>query len=162
MNTSDDATTDCVQCAQCCMVSSSACVASFMLLSTMVSRSVRMCFCSRAHFVVAICRHILFVNFCIRRYSLCIKSPLIWSSGSVRKVWSSACHAMFTPAPVRRMRPVVSHNFADCWLLVTFRYHIRQLFRFLAVLKILFAEQVLLVFPHVLVVLGITHRACRL
>ena len=34
MNTSDDATTDCMQCAQCCMVSLSACVASFMLLST--------------------------------------------------------------------------------------------------------------------------------
>ena len=29
VNTSDDATTDCVQCAQCCMVSSSACVALF-------------------------------------------------------------------------------------------------------------------------------------
>ena len=29
VNTSDDTTTDCVQCAQCCMVSSSACVASF-------------------------------------------------------------------------------------------------------------------------------------
>ena len=56
---------------------------------------------------------------------------------------------MFTPALVRRMRPVVSHNFADRWLLVTFRYHVRQLFRFLA-------------FPHVLVVLGITHRAYRL
>ena len=43
VNTSDDATTDCVQCAQCCMVSSSACVASFTLLFTMRSMSVRMC-----------------------------------------------------------------------------------------------------------------------
>ena len=43
VNTSDDATTDCVQCAQCCMVSSSACVASFTQLSTMRSMSVRMC-----------------------------------------------------------------------------------------------------------------------
>ena len=32
VNTSNDATTDCVQCAQCCMVRSSACVASFTLL----------------------------------------------------------------------------------------------------------------------------------
>ena len=69
---------------------------------------------------------------------------------------------MFTPAPVGRMRPVVSNNFADRWLLVAFRDHIRQLFRFLAALKILFAEQVLLVFPHVLVVLGISHRTYRL
>ena len=37
VNTSDDATTDCVQCAQCCMVSSSACVALFTLLVTLVS-----------------------------------------------------------------------------------------------------------------------------
>ena len=37
MNESSNATTDRVQCAQCCMVRSSACVASFMLLSTMVS-----------------------------------------------------------------------------------------------------------------------------
>ena len=44
VNTSDDATTDCVQCAQCCMVSSSACVALFTLLFTMRSMSVRMCF----------------------------------------------------------------------------------------------------------------------
>ena len=43
VNTSDDATTDCVQCAQCCMVSSSACVALFTLLFTMRSMSVRMC-----------------------------------------------------------------------------------------------------------------------
>ena len=43
VNTSDDATTDCVQCAQCCMVSSSACVALFTLLLTMRSMSVRMC-----------------------------------------------------------------------------------------------------------------------
>ena len=42
-NTSDDATTGCVQCAQCCMVSSSACVALFTLLFTMRSMSVRMC-----------------------------------------------------------------------------------------------------------------------
>ena len=46
VNTSDDATTDCVQCAQCCMVSSSACVASFTLLFTMRSMSVRMCLLS--------------------------------------------------------------------------------------------------------------------
>ena len=39
VNTSDDATTDCVQCAQCCMVSSSACVALFTLLFTMRSMS---------------------------------------------------------------------------------------------------------------------------
>ena len=44
VNTSDDATTDCVQCAQCCMVSSSACVASFTLLFTMRSMSVRYIF----------------------------------------------------------------------------------------------------------------------
>ena len=37
MNELDDATTDRLQCAQCCMVRLSACVASFMLLSTMVS-----------------------------------------------------------------------------------------------------------------------------
>ena len=38
VNTSDDATTDCVQCAQCCIVSSSsACVASFTQLFTMRS-----------------------------------------------------------------------------------------------------------------------------
>ena len=43
VNTSDDATTDCVHCAQCCMVSSSACVALFTLLFTMRSMSVRMC-----------------------------------------------------------------------------------------------------------------------
>ena len=43
VNTSDDATTDCVQCAQCCMVSSSACVTLFTLLFTMRSMSVRMC-----------------------------------------------------------------------------------------------------------------------
>ena len=65
------------------------------------------------------------------------ESPLLWSSGSVRKVWSSACHAMFTLAPIRRMGPVVSHNFADRWLLVTFRNHIRQLFRLLATLRVL-------------------------
>ena len=41
MNELDDATTDCVQCAQCCMVRLSACVASFMLLSTMVSPLLR-------------------------------------------------------------------------------------------------------------------------
>ena len=43
VNTSDDATTDCVQCAQGCMVSSSACVASFTQLFTMRSMKVRMC-----------------------------------------------------------------------------------------------------------------------
>ena len=43
VNTSDDATTDCVQCAQCCIVSSSACVASFTQLFTMRSMKVRMC-----------------------------------------------------------------------------------------------------------------------
>ena len=43
VNTSDDATTDCVQCAQCCMVSSSVCVALFTLLFTMRSMSARMC-----------------------------------------------------------------------------------------------------------------------
>ena len=43
VNTSDDATTDCVQCAQCCMVSSSACVALLTLLFTMRSMSARMC-----------------------------------------------------------------------------------------------------------------------
>ena len=43
VNMSDDATTGCVQCAQCCMVSSSACVALFTLLFTMRSMSVRMC-----------------------------------------------------------------------------------------------------------------------
>ena len=43
VNTSDDATTDCVQCAQCCMVSSSACVASFTQLFTLRSMLLRMC-----------------------------------------------------------------------------------------------------------------------
>ena len=43
VNTSDDATTDCVQCAQCCMLCKSTCVASFTLLFTMRSMSVRMC-----------------------------------------------------------------------------------------------------------------------
>ena len=43
VNTSDDASTDRVQCAQCCMVSLSACVTSFTLLFTMRSMSVRMC-----------------------------------------------------------------------------------------------------------------------
>ena len=43
VNTSDDATTDCVQCAQCCMVSSSACVASFTQLFTLRSALLRMC-----------------------------------------------------------------------------------------------------------------------
>ena len=43
VNTSDDATTDCVQCAQCCSVSSSACVASFTQLSTMRSPMLEMC-----------------------------------------------------------------------------------------------------------------------
>ena len=43
VNTSDDATSDCVQCAQCCIVSSSACVASFTQLSTMRSMKMRMC-----------------------------------------------------------------------------------------------------------------------
>ena len=43
VNTSDDATTDCVQCAQCCMVSSSACVALFSLLFTLRSVLLRMC-----------------------------------------------------------------------------------------------------------------------
>ena len=47
------------------------------------------------------------------RRTLVLWSPLIWSSGSMRKVWSSACHAMFTPALARRLRPVVSHKFAD-------------------------------------------------
>ena len=46
VNTSDDTTTDCVQCAQCCMVSSSACVALFTLLFTMRSMSSRMCLLS--------------------------------------------------------------------------------------------------------------------
>ena len=43
MNELDDATTDCVQCAQCCMVRLSACVPSFMLLSTMVSPLLDVC-----------------------------------------------------------------------------------------------------------------------
>ena len=43
MNELDDATTDRVQCAQCCMVRLSACVASFMLLSTMVSPMLEVC-----------------------------------------------------------------------------------------------------------------------
>ena len=44
VNTSDDATTDCVQCALCCMVSSSACVvASFTQLFTLRSALLRMC-----------------------------------------------------------------------------------------------------------------------
>ena len=43
VNTSDDATTDCVQCAQCCMVSSSACVASFTQLFTLRSPLLGMC-----------------------------------------------------------------------------------------------------------------------
>ena len=37
MNELDDSTTDCVQCAQRCILCKSTCVASFMLLSTMVS-----------------------------------------------------------------------------------------------------------------------------
>ena len=43
VNTSDDATADGVQCAQCCMVSSSACGALFTLLFTLRSALVRMC-----------------------------------------------------------------------------------------------------------------------
>ena len=46
MNELDDATTDCVQCAQCCMVRLSACVPSFMLLSTMVSPLLELCLSS--------------------------------------------------------------------------------------------------------------------
>ena len=71
VNTSDDATTDCVQCAQCCMVSSSACVALFTLLFTMRSMSVRECACSRAQCSVASCHiYILFVNFWFRMYCI--------------------------------------------------------------------------------------------
>ena len=40
---SDDSTTDRMQCAQCCNLCKSACVASFTLLFTMRSMSVRMC-----------------------------------------------------------------------------------------------------------------------
>ena len=43
MNESSNATTDSVQCAQCCMVSSSACVASFTQLFTLRSALLRMC-----------------------------------------------------------------------------------------------------------------------
>ena len=43
MNESSNATTDCVQCAQCCMLCKSTCVASFTLLSTMVSPMLKVC-----------------------------------------------------------------------------------------------------------------------
>ena len=69
VNTSDDATTDCVQCAQCCMVSSSACVALFTLLFTMRSMSVRMCLYLCTIFR-SLLSYILFVNFWFRMYCI--------------------------------------------------------------------------------------------
>ena len=59
VNTSDNTATDRVQCAQCCIVSLSACVASFTLLFTLRSMKVRMCLESctmfRSLFVTYIC-----------------------------------------------------------------------------------------------------------
>ena len=46
VNISGSATTDGMQCAQCCMVSSSACVALFTLLFTMRSMLLKMCLLS--------------------------------------------------------------------------------------------------------------------
>ena len=77
VNTSDDAATDCVQCAQCCMVSSSACVALFTLLFTLRSALLRMClelytlFRSLLSYIYIYIY--LFVNFWFRMY--CIYTP---------------------------------------------------------------------------------------
>ena len=61
------------RCAQFCMLRMSTCVASFMLLSTMVSPMLKVCLSLytllRSHL-----RSHLFVNCCIRRYSLCMSS----------------------------------------------------------------------------------------
>ena len=78
VNTSDDATTDCVQCAQCCMVSSSACVASFTNNCSHCAQRCWECAWSCTHCSVAFC-HIyvyLFVNFWFRMY--CIYKKYHW------------------------------------------------------------------------------------
>ena len=52
------------RCAQFCMLRMSVCVASFMLLSTMVSPMLKVCLS-----LYTLLRSHLFVNCCIRRYS---------------------------------------------------------------------------------------------
>ena len=67
-------------CAQFCMLRMSTCVASFMLLSTMVSPMLKVCLLC-THFYVAIYVAICFVNCCIRRYSIYILTkPLLGDS----------------------------------------------------------------------------------
>ena len=64
VNTSDDATKDCVQCAQCCNLCKSTCVASFTLLSTMRSPMLEVCLWSytlfRSHLSLVFVREFLY------------------------------------------------------------------------------------------------------
>ena len=65
MNESNEDTKDSVQVCQFCMLRMSTCVASFMLLSTMISPMLKVCLS-----LYTLLRSHLFVNCCIRRYSL--------------------------------------------------------------------------------------------
>ena len=74
------------KCAQFCMLRMSTCVASFMLLSTMVSPMLKVCLSLytllRSHL-----RSHLFVNCCIRRYSLYITCGRVVFRGSAILPW---------------------------------------------------------------------------